>query len=290
MALNTAIRWCKHTWNPWQGCHRISAECDNCYMYRDKERYGQDPKIVHRSSDVTFNAPLSKKYELGDTVFICSWSDFFHKQADTWRADAFAVMRRRPDLRYIIVTKRIERAEECWPGDWGDGWRNVAVLVTAGLQETADEWIPQLLKTRAAIRGVSVEPLLGPVDLSAYICQDGLACAKAPWLLSHYCPDNRLDWIIVGGESGPHARPMHPQWARDLRDQCRTADVPFFFKQWGEWRPAEFNDDWIREFEPDRVYMLEPMPQPPLLRVGVKKAGFLLDGVDHSAYPKAWAA
>lgn len=285
MALNTKIAWCDHTWNPWIGCHRVSAECDHCYMYRDMERYGRDPKKVQRTSPATFNAPLNtKNYKPGDKVFVCSWSDFFHRQADFHRPDAFSIMRRRPDLRFIIVTKRIERAEECWPDDWGNGWPNVAVLVTAGLQETADERIPVLLSTRAAIRGVSIEPLLGPVSINQ-------------WLLAEHGRRQigagpGLSWVIVGGESGPNARPMHPDWVRVLRDQCTRADVPFFFKQWGEFAYSKILGfvDGVGWMKPSNSLSAADFFKPGTVavKVGTKRAGFLLDGVKHSAYPKAW--
>jgi protein gp37 len=233
MGTNTAIEWCHHTWNPWQGCTRVSAGCKNCYMYREKARYGQDPAAVVRSKPATFNLPLAKdkraayKMRPGERVFPCSWSDFFHAEADAWRPDAWDVMRRRPDLTYLIATKRIERAEECFPEDWGNGWPNVWLLASVENQEAADERVPHLLRTRAAVRGLSCEPLLGPVDLNAPLGGKYKVASMATYGAMP------LRWVVCGGESGPNARPCERDWLYSIVLQCRTAGVPVFVKQLG---------------------------------------------------------
>jgi protein gp37 len=142
---------------------------------------------------------------------------------------------------------------------------NVWLGTTAENQEQADKRIPHLLQCPAAKRFVSVEPMLGQVELTKIIYNN-----KA-----HDClatSSHRIDWVICGGESGPRARPMHPDWARSLRDQCKAASVPFFFKQWGAWKPW---DNWTGD--PAKW---------PAERVGKKKAGSLLDGAEHKEYPK----
>ena len=122
MGENSGIAWTNHTWNPWQGCHKVSAGCENCYMEREKLRYGQDPHVVKRSARQTFNLPL--RLDSG-RVFTCSWSDFFIAEADEWRPEAWEIIRRTPHLIYQILTKRPERIAQCLPPDWGDGWKNV---------------------------------------------------------------------------------------------------------------------------------------------------------------------
>jgi protein gp37 len=164
---------------------------------------------------------------------------------------------------------------------------NVWLGVSVEDQQWADIRIPALLATPAAVRWISAEPLLGPVDLVQSINQDPLAAY-------HFRPGG-LDWVVVGGESGPGARPMHPDWARRLRDQCAAAGVPFLFKQWGAWVDEETGRNTIGEDSPvyrrtrgnnsvngDRMQVLD---QQLMVRVGKKAAGRELDGVTHDGYP-----
>lgn len=215
MGAQTKIQWTQRTWNPWQGCRKVSPGCKYCYMYRDKQRYGQDPMTVVRSAPVTFNAPL--RWPTPNLVFTCSWSDWFIEEADGWRADAWDIVRRTPHLTYQILTKRPERILSHLPPDWGQGWPNVWLGVSAENQATANERIPLLVQVPAAVRWVSAEPLIGSVDLE-------------PWTDS----TPGLDWVVVGGESGPQARPMFAAWALSLLEQCQAAGVPVFLKQAGE--------------------------------------------------------
>jgi len=141
MAQTTGISWTDATWNPWHGCRKISAGCKYCYMFRDKERYGQDPTVVMRSKS-NFNDPLKWAMDteqigflpgkdkepsafVGMKIFTCSWSDFFIQEADEWRADAWNIIRDTPEFTYQILTKRPERIMECLPPDWGRGYENV---------------------------------------------------------------------------------------------------------------------------------------------------------------------
>jgi len=171
------------------------------------------------------------------------------------------------------------------------GWplRNLALGVTVCNQAEADEKIPLLLATPAAIRWVSVEPMLGPVDLTAIKAHAANHCANAL---------HALDWVVAGGESGHGARPVHPDWLRSLRDQCASADVPFFFKQWGEWSAisqlddSQFgqHEDWPNSDHiahlrgPDVVHLDDPCP---VYRVGKRRAGRLLDSREHNDMPEA---
>ena len=211
MGKNSNISWTDHTWNPWQGCKKVSAGCKNCYMFRDKARYGQDPEIVIRSKPATFNKPMTWKDPA--MVFVCSWSDFFIEEADAWRDDAWEIIRNSPQLIFQILTKRPERIIEHLPFGWGDGYPNVWMGVTAENQEMADLRIPILLGVPAVKRFLSCEPMLGPIHLAQHFWTSG------------------IHWVIVGGESGPECREMNKHWAGVTRIQCEEAGVPFFMKQ-----------------------------------------------------------
>lgn len=221
MGTDSAIEWTDHTWNPWQGCTRVSAGCANCYMYRGMERWGRDPSIVTRSAAATFRAPLAQtrrgtyRWAAGSRVFVCSWSDWFHPAADPWRAEAWEVIQQRPDLVFIVVTKRPQRIQDCLPtGLWASGIpANVWVVATVERQGVASARLGALCAAPVAVRGVSYEPGIGPLDLR-------------PWLAD-------LDWVIVGGESGPGARPFHVEWADVVVGDCQAAGVPVFVKQLG---------------------------------------------------------
>lgn len=227
---DSKIEWTNHTWNPWRGCRKISAGCKHCYMYRELHHYGHNPRQIVRSR-TTFTDPL--RWTDPAFVFTCSWSDFFIEDADAWRTDAWTIIRQTPHLVFQILTKRPENILRRLPRDWGQGWDNVWLGVSAENQHQADTRIPALLTVPARLRFVSAEPLLGPIIFKPYFwsIESG---EMGPYL------SPGIDWIIVGGESGPHqghpkyARPMEMAWARAIRDQCVRANVPFFFKQdWG---------------------------------------------------------
>jgi len=271
MGTNSSIEWTHHTWNPQQGCTPVHTGCVNCYMYRDKRRYGQDPTVVVRSKPPTFRKVLSPEWRSGQRVFVCSWSDFYHPAADGWRPEAWDLMARRPDLRYIIPTKRPERIVEHLP-DWWAGQDNFIHLASVSDQPSARWMVPPLLRVQG-LRGLSVEPLVAQLDLvtpgligyewTCPECGDGttshldefdtsggarpLRTRTEPWCPSCREPDadgpgrdtlvdlgrRGLDWVIVGGESGPNARAMRAEWADSLVTQARSASVPVFVKQMG---------------------------------------------------------
>ena len=212
MGDNTLIEWTTHSWNPWQGCHKVSPGCDNCYMHRDKKRYGQDPTKVIRSKDPTFWRPFKKGktgWKSGEMVFVCSWSDFFHPDADNWRQQAWRIIRERPDLIFQILTKRPQYITKRLPLDWGDGWPNVWLGVTTEDAKRYNErWRRVLRDIPAVVHFISIEPMLGPIEID---------------------PD--IDWVILGAETGPDKRWMDPMWACDVRDECIEAGIPFFFKK-----------------------------------------------------------
>lgn len=230
MAKNSGIDWTDHTWNPWQGCRKVSPGCAHCYMYRDKERYGQDPATVVRSKPGTFNAPLHWKDPA--KVFVCSWSDFFIEDADAWRDEAWEIMRQTPHLTYMLLTKRAENIQDRLPSDWP--LKNVWLGVTAENQDQLESRLPYLLVTGAVVKFVSVEPMLG--DMS-FRWGGWISYPSNPTGSEEYDSLRVLDWVICGGESGPDARKMKPEWAAQLKRQCAEAGVPFFMKQMSRKEP-----------------------------------------------------
>lgn len=228
MGEQSAIAWTHRTWNPWQGCHKVSRGCRLCYMFREKKRYGQEPNVVVRSKPATFNAPLSKKWTADKPlVFTCSWSDWFIEEADAWRDEAWAIIDKRRDLIFQIVTKRIDRAAVRLPWTRGNAWPHVWGIVSAEDQKTADERIPVLLETDFAVRGVSYEPALGPIDFAPWLWAD---------LDGRRSRLNLLHWIIFGGESADRsedAAPCNLAWAYSTIAQGRAAGVAIYMKQLG---------------------------------------------------------
>lgn len=180
--------------------------------------FGRDPEQVVRTN--VFDLPLRRDrhgdYKLapGTEVFTCLTSDFFLEEADPWRAEAWALMRARPDVQFSIITKRIIRVEGCLPADWGDGYPNVAVGATVENQRQVDIRMPHLLAAPLQRRFVICEPLIGPVNLT-------------PWL------PGGLAYVMVGEESGSDARVCDYGWVLDLWRECLPAGVPFVFKQTG---------------------------------------------------------
>ncbi len=219
MGKDSGIEWTNETWNPWQGCHKVSPACAYCYMYSDKARYGQDPEVVVRSKPRTFRFPLRLKSPT--IIFTCSWSDWFHKDADDWREEAYEIIRQTPQHIYQILTKRSERIADHLPDDWGEGYPNVWLGVSVENQRWTTR-IDDLIQVPAKVRFISAEPLLGSLDLSRYLKPGGQTTLNPP-----------LNWVITGGESGPRQREMNLDHARSLRDQCAEASVPFFLKQLG---------------------------------------------------------
>lgn len=223
MGETTGIEWANATWNPWMGCHKVSAGCKNCYMFRDMPHYGKDPNVVVRSK-TTFDAPRkwarSGKVQPGARIFTCSWSDWFIAEADEWRDEAWAIVKATPQFTYLILTKRPERIADHLPADWGAGYSNVWLGTSAENQEQAQKRVPLLYGIPAAVRFVSAEPLLGPIDF-------GVAPAY-------------VDWIITGGESAlKDARYCDLAWVRSIRDQCQAAGVALFHKQHGGTRKID---------------------------------------------------
>lgn len=330
MAERSNIEGCDATFNPWIGCTKISPACDHCYAEAlmatrfQQVQWGSGQQRA-RTSTENWKEPLrwnakacwfvqcnecgwrgeSRGAVCGhchsaDTkparrrVFCASLADVFDNEVDVqWRRDLFDLIAATPNLDWLLLTKRIGNAKTMMadalhlnPAAQAEGriWPlpNVWLGATICNQDEADRDIPKLLTVPARVRFVSIEPMLGPVDLTNWLSANAL----------HEIDGGpRIDWIIDGGESGPHARPMHPDWARSLRDQCAAAGVPFLFKQRGEWGtipghgahyPAGIAPDgsWRGpedQFTEDCALMY---------RIGKKAAGRLLDGVEHNGFPE----
>ena len=206
-------------WNAWHGCHKISAGCQNCYMFRRDAKYGKDSTVVKKTAN--FSLPIMKKkdgtYKLQTTdyVYVCMTSDFFIEEADEWRRDAFEMMRMRPDLNFYIVTKRIDRFDRCKPYDWKDGYDNVTICSTCENQEMADYRLPIFLSVQIKHKEIIHEPMLEAVDINKYL------------------ESGQIENVICGGESGENARPCNYEWVLNTREQCKKWEVPFYFKQTG---------------------------------------------------------
>jgi len=235
---NSEIEWTHHTFNPWWGCAKISEACKHCYAEVWSKRSGSTiwgPNGNRRFfGDKHWHEPTVWNREANNLrkrkrVFCASMADIFEDRLDldTWRTRLWELIEETPWLNWLLLTKRPENLMKMIP--WTNNWpSNVWVGTTAENQERAIQRIPILLKCRAVIRFVSCEPLLGPVDLRQWLNHG-----------DQKKPSKGIDWVIAGGESGSNARPMHPVWARSLRDQCVAAHIPFHFKQWGCWRPSD---------------------------------------------------
>lgn len=303
--MPTKIQWTDEVWNVVTGCTKVSAGCANCYAERDFHRPypGRDFEDVQTHPE---RLELPLRWRKPRKVFTCSMGDLFHEKVPDYFIDAvFAVM----GIRNVhtsrlntfqVLTKRHHRmqdymetvdpvrlaelavnmAEEKWGPvltDFSSRWKEQNGPVIRGdfkkwplpniwmgvsVEDQENDWrISVLLDTPAAKRFISFEPLLGPVEVD---------------LLG-------IDWVIVGGESGPNARPMNPDWVRSIRDQCQEASIPFFFKQWGEYAPCDYFPGLKK---PGPVISLDGQPDGMMTRVGKKAAGRMLDGRTWDEFPE----
>ena len=315
---NTKIEWCDHTVNFWWGCSfahylhgKTREECEHCYALmlaklfsKGKATWGPQGNRWLRENkamaEINKLDAIAARRGVRERVFINSMSDTFEDRSDLdgartllWLA-AHAVT----NLDLILLTKRPQNVARMVPAHWMTGhWPpHVWIGCTAGTQQAADESIPHLLDIPARVRFLSCEPLLESLDLRypkslwpegpPYCCNgDQCACYGVPTEppLIH-----GINWVICGGESGPKARPMHPDWARSLRDQCAAAGVPFHFKQWGQWNEARImSEEEIRSGKPRPGYVFVRHDGEIVIAesVGKAAAGRLLDGKEHNGFP-----
>jgi protein gp37 len=242
---NSNIEWCDHTFNPWIGCTKVSPGCANCYAEAQQDhRYHRVKWGKHQArkptSDTYWKQPLkwdrkAKALGVRKRVFCASLADVFDTEvSDVLRHLLFELIYKCQNLDWLILTKRPQKAVDFLGGTSGAGlaafvhnFPNVWMGVSVEDQIRADERIPELLKIPAKVRFLSMEPLLGPVDVSRYFDCDTISGCSDDWFF------HPINWVIVGGESGTDAREMKPEWAQSLRDQCQAAEIPFLFKQWG---------------------------------------------------------
>lgn len=327
-------------------------ECAACGWRGDESARGRMPYDHDTDAAPLKGCPSCHAYEFKPArrrVFCASLADVFDNEVDPqWRVDLLELIAKTPNLDWLLLTKRIGNAERMLDeaiGEmshgltrWKDApWPNVWLGITICNQDEADRDVPKLLKTPAAVRFLSIEPMLGPIDLRRCVIKKAefpergqppvsINALHGWWGGADAGGRTRVDWVIPGGESGPHARPMHPYWVRSLLDQCKAAGVPFLFKQWGEWRPiSEGKGDWYSHLYRPNVVAKEGENQGHLnesfgqrcivetsvihtdgsfcdrlapgaweqgtgamltFKVGKKAAGRSLDGVEHNAFPQ----
>lgn len=329
MSYKSKIEWTEATWNPIAGCTKCSPGCENCYAERMSyrlmamERGRLEDEIAGKYSQVVDNRfggwngriycdefalkqPLH--WRKPRRIFVCSMSDLFQEKVPFDFIDkVFGVIEKCPHHTFQILTKRAKRMAKYFKGKIQarrivqsvarntDGCKEVNSLPLSNLhlgvsisnQAEADEKIPILLQIHAAVQWLSIEPMLGPIDLLNCNGVMAFGGSYGAW----------IDGVVVGGESGPGARPMHPDWVRSIRDQCVAADVPFFFKQWGNWIPGkrlgeiiwdstheasskefrDVNNSSVFQF-PDGQYIFRSRSK--------KTAGRILDGREWNEYPE----
>ncbi len=205
-------------WNPWHGCRKYSSGCEHCYVFRGDARHGLDAALVYKTRN--FDLPVRRKkngdylHPAGTFFWTCFTSDFLLDTCDEWRREAWALIRERADCRFLFITKRIERFRVGLPPDWGTGYQHVTVCLTCEDQQAADRRLPVFLDLPLQHRVIVLEPLLGPVNLGAYLGPG-------------------IEEVVVGGESGPRARPCDFAWILAVREQCLAAGIAFSFRQTG---------------------------------------------------------
>lgn len=312
MGENTKIEWAEHTFNPWMGCTKVSTgdqgACEFCYaevqtpVRAQGVKWGNHPR--HRTAEATWQKPRAWNRAAAETgtrpfVFCASLADVFDNQVDpAWRRDLFDLICETPNLVWLLLTKRPQNIErlfaEAIDGNGNDltGMAdafppNVALMCTVVTQEEANRDVIHLVRAAsqlgALFAGVSCEPLFGAIDFHNLDLGRGrhldafAGVESGPGGAEHFWKP--LGWVISGGESGPHARASNPLHHYALRDQCAGVDVPYLFKQWGEWSPnqaAAYAHTPRHHFGPG---------QPVVAKIGKKVAGRELDGVVHDGRP-----
>ncbi|MDF2587566.1 MAG: hypothetical protein K0S41_1407 [Anaerocolumna sp.] len=205
-------------WNPWRGCHKKSEGCANCYIHRANARKGINTDIIYKTDE--FYKPIEKdkkgnyKIKSGQMVFVCFNSDFFIEEADSWRKEAWEMMKLRNDLHFLFLTKRIERFEIGLPDDYLDGYDNVTICSTIENTLRAKERLSIFKELPIKHKMITIQPMLERIDIAEYL-------------------DESVECVVVGGESGSNVRPLSYDWVLDIREQCMNKNVSFEFRQLG---------------------------------------------------------
>ena len=276
MAKNSHIEWTHHTFNPWWGCKKVSPACDNCYAELWAKRMGHQlwgtnaPRRFF--GDAHWREPLKWNDEAQsngrrERVFCASMADVFERRADLnhERERLWKLIESTPNLDWLLLTKRPQNIARIAP--WRNNWPgNVWLGTSVEDQKIAEKRLPFLLRVPAAIRFLSCEPLLGPLNLEHWFRRESLYS---------------IDWVIAGGESGCNSRPMHPDWAAALLQQCESSNVPFLFKQWGQWAPA----NTLTAVGNVQLVTLRHERPVQMVRVSKKLAGRILNGMTWDEVP-----
>ena len=275
MGQNSSIEWTDHTFNPWWGCTKVSPACDHCYAELWAKRMGHQiwGGSANRRffSDHHWKDPLVWNEEASNEkrrrrVFCASMADVFERKSELSpeRDRLWRLIEKTTSLDWLLLTKRPQNIEKMVP--WRNNWpKNVWLGTTIENQVFAEKRLPLLLKHPAAVRFLSCEPLLGPLDLKPWFNRTGL---------------NPINWVIAGGESGPRARAMHPSWPKSLLNQCQEFNVAFHFKQWGHWVPAELTN----KTSPTILKIGDEIPVS-MARLPKKLAGRVLEGATWNGLP-----
>ncbi|HEY1129163.1 MAG TPA: phage Gp37/Gp68 family protein [Roseateles sp.] len=311
MAEKSEISWTDATFNWWEGCTKVGLGCDGCYAEArnkrfsggqainwgpgaprrltsqhnrnnlerwNRKRFYECERCGFRGEDDAESSRLCICMTCGTRltptrrrVFCSSLSDLFDNEVEQlWRDEMFAKAEACTNLDLYCLTKRIGNVRRMVPESWLKQWpSHIRLGATIVNQPEAERDIAKLTALRCP-NFLSMEPLLGPVDLTTLRVPNTVLRNMVPAI-------TKLDWVIVGGESGPSARPMHPDWVRSLRDQCAEADVPFHFKQWGEWVSVSEQPGAGPHHQFDDGATVR--------RIGKKAAGRLLDGRTHDGFP-----
>jgi protein gp37 len=203
-------------WNPWRGCKKCSDGCKYCYIHKGNSKRNINTNDIVKTDD--FYKPISKlkngNYKIkSGIVYTCFASDFLIKEADSWRDECWKMIKERPDLTFLFLTKRIERFLECIPNDWNDGYENVIVCCTIENQKNADLKLSIFNSLPIKHKCIIAQPLLEKINIEKYL-------------------DN-IELVIVGGESDYNARPLDYDWVLDIREQCIRKKINFEFRQCG---------------------------------------------------------
>lgn len=281
MGKDSRIEWTHHTFNPWWGCVKVSAACDNCYAETWAKRLGENvwgPKTERRFfGDAHWKEPIKwNKEALASKsrrrVFCASMADVFENRKDLipHRLRLLQLIEDTPQLDWLLLTKRIHLVRKQLPKGYVFP-KNVWLGATVENQASAGKRIKHLLEfTSPAVRFLSCEPLLGPLDIREYLVRGENGA--------------RVDWVIAGGESGPGSRPMDPAWPADLQKQCSKARVAFHFKQWGHWAPLEQVTDLVTKRTPIQVVRRDGT-EISLAAIGKGKSGRILSGKHWDQFP-----